>query len=69
MLIMKYYKYEVKSKAISITGLGDLYGCEMSRIPHCLNNWLTDGGEVVSLTCHPSTTPKEHFLVLISVRG
>jgi hypothetical protein len=32
------------SKAISVTGHGGLYGCEMLRIPHCLDNQLTDGG-------------------------
>jgi hypothetical protein len=25
----------------------------MLRIPNCLDNWLTDGGEVVSLTRRP----------------
>jgi hypothetical protein len=25
-------------------------GCEMLRMPHCLDNRLTDGSEVVSLT-------------------
>jgi hypothetical protein len=33
------------------------------------NNWLTDGGEVVSLTCWPPFTPPGRFLVFISVRG
>jgi hypothetical protein len=28
-----------------VTGRGGLQGIEMSRIPHCLNNVLTDGGE------------------------
>jgi hypothetical protein len=43
----------------------------MFKIPHCLDNWLTDGGEVVSLTRRPRSTPQKHFfflfLVLISV--
>jgi hypothetical protein len=30
-------------KAITITGRGGLYGCEMLRIPHCLENRMTDG--------------------------
>jgi hypothetical protein len=29
-----------KKKAIPVTGRGDLYGCEMLRIPHCLENRL-----------------------------
>jgi hypothetical protein len=34
-----------------------------------LQNWLTDGDEVVSLTYRTSFTPTGNFLVLISVRG
>jgi hypothetical protein len=37
-----------KSKAIPITGRGGLQGCEMLRIPHCLDSRLTDGDKVVS---------------------
>jgi hypothetical protein len=33
-----------KSKNIPITGHGGLYSCQMSRILHFLDNWLTDGG-------------------------
>jgi hypothetical protein len=33
----------------------------MLRIPHCLDNRLTDGGEVVSLTHRPRSTPHKHF--------
>jgi hypothetical protein len=29
-------------------------GCEMSRVPHFLDNRLTDGVEVVRLKCRPS---------------
>jgi hypothetical protein len=42
-------KYK-KRKAISVTGRGDPWGCETSRLPHFLENRITDGGEVVSLT-------------------
>jgi hypothetical protein len=31
----------------------------MSRLPHFLDNWLTDGGEVVRLTGRPPFTPKK----------
>jgi hypothetical protein len=41
---------------------------ESHRLPHFLENRLTDGGEVVSLTRRPLFTPGR-FLVLISVRG
>jgi hypothetical protein len=45
-----------KSKAIPVTGLGGLWGCEMLRIPHCLDNRLTDGGKVISPTHPPQFT-------------
>jgi hypothetical protein len=37
-------------EGIPVTGRGGPYGCEMSELPHFLDNQLTDGGEVVSLT-------------------
>jgi hypothetical protein len=40
----------IHSKAIHARGRGGPQGREMSRIPHFLDNRLTDGGEVVSLT-------------------
>jgi hypothetical protein len=49
------------SKAISVTGRGGPYGCETSRFSHFLDNFLTDGGEVVSLTRRPHLYPKEDF--------
>jgi hypothetical protein len=47
-------------------------GCEILRIPHCLDNRLTDGGKVVSPTHRPRSTLQKHLfllLVLISVTG
>jgi hypothetical protein len=41
----------------------------MSKITHCLDNRLTDGGEVVSSTRRPLFILQEEFLVIISVRG
>jgi hypothetical protein len=35
----------------------------MLRIPHCLDNRLTDGDEVVSPTHRPRSTPQKHFSV------
>jgi hypothetical protein len=40
-------------------------GCETSRSPHCLDNQLTDGSEVIGLTRRPRFTPRK---VLIYVR-
>jgi hypothetical protein len=34
-------KGEEKGKLSPLTGRGGLYGCEMLRIPHCLDNRLT----------------------------
>jgi hypothetical protein len=34
---------KVKSKVILVSGHRGLEGCEMSRIPHCLDSRLTDG--------------------------
>jgi hypothetical protein len=61
-LIFKWHhtKYEVKkskNQAISVTGRGSLQGREMLRIPHCLDNQLTDGGEVVSPMHQQDFTP------------
>jgi hypothetical protein len=42
------------AQAIPVTGRGNLQGCEMLRIPHCLDNRLTDGGR-------PRSTPHEHY--------
>jgi hypothetical protein len=36
-------KYNTKNKTIPVTGHGVLWGCEMLRIPHCLNSLLTVG--------------------------
>jgi hypothetical protein len=41
-----------------LTGRGGPQGCERSRVPHLLDNWLTDGGDV-SLMCQPPFTPQE----------
>jgi hypothetical protein len=57
-----------KKKSIRVTDRGGPKGCETSRLPHFLDNRLTDGSKVVSLTGrHP--LPPGRFLVLISVRG
>jgi hypothetical protein len=49
----------VKDTAIPVTGTGGQFGCETSRLPHFLDNRLTDGGEVVSLTRRPPFTPRK----------
>jgi hypothetical protein len=51
------YIREVKLKkwSYTVTASGGLCGCWMLRIPHCLDNRLTEGGEVVSPTRRQSS--------------
>jgi hypothetical protein len=42
-----------------VTGREGPQGCEKSWLPHLLENRLTDGGEVVNLTCRPHFTPRK----------
>jgi hypothetical protein len=46
-----------KGKTVPVTGREGPQGCETSRLPHYLDNWLRDGREVVSLTRRPPFTP------------
>jgi hypothetical protein len=48
-----------EGKAIPVTGRGGLEGCETSRLPYFLENRLTDGSEVVSLTRRSLFTPRK----------
>jgi hypothetical protein len=48
-----------KVKVIYVTGRGSLYVCEKLRIPHCLDNRLTDGAKVVSPTHRPRSTSED----------
>jgi hypothetical protein len=43
------------------TGRGGLYGCEMLRIPHCIDSRLTEGGKFMNLKRRPCFTPRKHF--------
>jgi hypothetical protein len=52
-------KGEGKGKAIPVTGCEGQYGCETSKLPHFLDNRLTEGGKVVSLTRRPLFTTQE----------
>jgi hypothetical protein len=46
---------KVRGKTIPVTDLGGPWGFELSRLTHFLDTRLTDGGEVVSFTCHIAT--------------
>jgi hypothetical protein len=62
-LLRTNISYIYNSKAIPVTGRGGLYGCEMLRILHFLDNRLTDGGEDVSLTHRPRSIAQKHFFI------
>jgi hypothetical protein len=49
----------IKSKAVPVRGREGPYGCETSRLPHFLDNRLTNSCEVVSLMRQPPFTPQE----------
>jgi hypothetical protein len=51
VLARSYYHY--------VRGHGGPYSCETSRLPHFIDNWLTAGGEVVSLTRRPPFTHRK----------
>jgi hypothetical protein len=51
---------KAKSKAIRVTGRGCPQGCETTRLPLSLDNHLTDGSEVVSLTSRPRFIPRKY---------
>jgi hypothetical protein len=59
-----------KDKAIPVTGCEALSCFGTSRPPHFLENRLTDGGEVVSLTRRPPFNPRKfrgtHFCLRLS---
>jgi hypothetical protein len=49
----------LKANAIPVIGRGGPWDCETSRLQHFLDNRLTDGGEVLSLTRWPPFTPRK----------
>jgi hypothetical protein len=59
----------VEAKALLVTCRGSPQRCETSRLPHFLNNRLTDVGKVVSLTSRPSFNPQEDFWYSLLLEG
>jgi hypothetical protein len=57
--------HKKKGKTIFVTGRRGLSSCETSGPAHFLDNLLTDGSEVVNLTCrspfNPRKIPDTHF--------
>jgi hypothetical protein len=52
-------KKKVKVEVIPVTGRECPWGYETSRLPHFLDNRLTDDGRVVSPTRRPPFTPRK----------
>jgi hypothetical protein len=48
-----------KSKTIPVSGRGGPQSCEWLRLPHLIDNRLTDGDKVVSLMRRPPSTPRK----------
>jgi hypothetical protein len=58
-MLLRTFQNCGKVKDIPVTGCEGPLGCETLRLPHFLDNQLTDGGEVVSHTCPLPFTPQE----------
>jgi hypothetical protein len=69
MNLFHVQSFNKRPETIPVTGREGEQGCETSRFPFCLDNRLTEGGGIISLTRRPRSPPQKHFLVLISVRG
>jgi hypothetical protein len=59
-LLQGYLLCRRKVKSIKVKPWRPI-GCEILRVPHCLNNGLAYGGKVVSSTHWPRSTPKKHY--------
>jgi hypothetical protein len=59
----------LKGKAIPVAGNEGPQGCKTSRLPHFLDNPLTDSGEVVSPTRRPPFTPGRFLVQRLSRTG
>jgi hypothetical protein len=60
-----------KGKAVPVTDHGGPWGCEISGLPHFLDNRLTDGREVVSLTRRQAAfyPPQNSWCSIVSETG
>jgi hypothetical protein len=53
-------KVKKKGKIFTVTGRGGPWDCKTLRLPHFLDNRLTDGVEIVSLTRRQPFTSQEN---------
>jgi hypothetical protein len=58
-----------QGKAIPVIGREGPWGCQTSRLPYFLDNRLTDGGKVASLTQRPLFTPPGRIAFNRDVKG
>jgi hypothetical protein len=69
VLYFEVLKSKTESKAVPISTIGYLYGCEMLMIPHCIDNRLTVNCEILatcSSTYRPVRTSQEAHSVSIN---
>jgi hypothetical protein len=73
LYILLHYYYRIyypmntthkKSEVILVADRVSLWGCEMSRIQHCPDSWLTDGGYFSSLARRPRFMPRNFSIVI-----
>jgi hypothetical protein len=57
-VLVSHFIKNVKLLSIPVTGREGPQGCEMLNLLHFLDNPLTDGGKVVSVTRRPPLTPR-----------
>jgi hypothetical protein len=60
----KQHECQKESKAIPVPSRGILKGCDMLRIPHCLDSRLTDGGKFISPKHLPRSITKKQYISL-----
>jgi hypothetical protein len=71
-VILSSCSQTIKSKARPVTGCGGLQGCEMLRIPHCLDIGSQMAVRLSALSTGRALLPSNIIfllLMLISVRG
>lgn len=56
-----------RNETVSVTNLGDLLSCVMSRLLHCLDNRFIVCGYVASLAHRPCFTPQKQLPKYIQV--
>jgi hypothetical protein len=51
--VMSSTQHSSVERETYVTGCGGPQDCQMSRLPHFLDNWLTDRGDISIMCCLP----------------